>query len=116
MTHTMSHHEQTYARLVAEYVASLPEKVAVLERAMVDARTSAPALAQAREVAHRMRGTAGCYGFRELSDAAGLLDEILTALQRGEGGSWEEAESSTALVRVVADAATKQKADKAETL
>jgi HPt (histidine-containing phosphotransfer) domain-containing protein len=102
-TQNPSHHEQTYARLVGEYVASLADKVTTLERAMNDARTSGPALAQAREVAHRMRGTAGCYGFRELSDAAGLLDEVLTALQRGDGGDWEEAHSSAALVRVVAD-------------
>ena len=97
-----SHHEETYARLVAEYVGSLTEKLTTLERALMQARHSAEALAEAREVAHRMRGTAGCYGFRELSDVAAILDEQLTALQRGSGGSWDDVALSAAQVRVVA--------------
>ena len=99
-----THHEQTYARLVSEYVSSLEGKIGVLDRALAQAPSDATALAQARDVAHRMRGTAGCYGFRELSDAAGLLDESLTALQRGQGSSWDEAVAFAEQVRSVAQA------------
>ena len=101
-------HEVTYARLVAEYAQSLADKLAVLDEAMRRARCApdvghSPGLADAREVAHRLRGTAGCYGFRDVSEAAGTLDEVLTALQRGEG-SWGAAEDAAELVRAAAEA------------
>ena len=99
-------HEQVYARLVSEYVGSLSDKLGLLDRALAHAPHDATALAQARDVAHRMRGTAGCYGFRELSDAAGLLDESLTALQRGHGSSWDEAVAFADRVRTVAQTIT----------
>ena len=101
-SHPLSHHELTYARLVAEYVGSLTDKLAVLDRALTGARDNPTALAEAREVAHRMRGTAGCYGFRELSDVAGILDDQLTAIQRGMGGSWADIDCSAELVRSIA--------------
>ena len=57
-----------YAQLVAQYVTSLPDKLATLERAMSAGRGGDPsALSEAREMAHRIRGTGGCYGLRDLS-------------------------------------------------
>ncbi len=95
--------DPAFDRLVAQYVDSLPTKLAALEQAMVGGRAGdAAALAEAREIAHRMHGTAGCYGFRELSEAAALLEDVLSRMSQGEGATWSEAESAALLVRVTA--------------
>lgn len=101
--------DDKYEQLVAHYVASLPDKVAALERAMSAGRAgNEAALAEAREIAHRIHGTGGCYGLRELSEAAAVLDHLLTSMKRGAGGSWVEADSAASLVRAVAEAAHRQ--------
>ena len=98
--------DERYEQLVAQYVASLPDKLAALERAMSAGRAGdASALSEAREIAHRIHGTGGCYGLRELSDAAAVLDDVLTSMKRGIGGTWIEADSAASLVREVAEAA-----------
>jgi len=99
-------HDEKYEQLVIQYVASLPDKLAALERAMNAGRTGdAAGLAEAREIAHRIHGTGGCYGLRELSEAAAVLDDVLTSMKRGVGGTWTEADSAIMLVRAVIDAA-----------
>ena len=101
--------DEKYAQLVTQYVSSLPEKLATLERAMNAGRTGdASALAEAREIAHRVRGTGGCYGLRDLSDAAAVLDDVLTSMKRGTGGTWAEADAAAALVRAVILNATRK--------
>jgi HPt (histidine-containing phosphotransfer) domain-containing protein len=60
-------------------------------------------------MAHRIRGTGGCYGLRDLSEAAAVLDDVLTQMKRGQGGSWTEADAAAALVRAVIEAATSTK-------
>ena len=105
MTHPSAQRrlDPAYDRLVEQYVESLPTKLAALEQAMTSGRAGdAAALAEAREIAHRMRGTAGCYGFRDLSEAAAVLEEVLRRISQGEGGTWTEADSAALLVRVVA--------------
>ena len=105
-------HRAKYLELVSQYVGSFPEKLATLERAMADGRGGdAKALAEAREVAHRIHGTAGCYGLRELSNAAAVLDDVLTQMKRGEGGDWVEAERAARAVRAIAEAAARERAD-----
>jgi HPt (histidine-containing phosphotransfer) domain-containing protein len=100
--------DEKYEQLVTQYVASLPGKLAALERAMSAGRAGdASALAEAREIAHRIHGTGGCYGLRELSEAAAVLDDVLTSMKRGLGGTWMEADSAASLVRAVAEAATR---------
>ena len=100
--------DEKYAALVTQYVGSLPDKWAALERAMNAGRAGdASALAEAREIAHRIRGTGGCYGLRDLSEAAAVLDDLLTQMKRGNGGSWAEADSAANLVRAVIQNATK---------
>jgi len=101
--------DEKYAQLVTQYVASLTDKWTTLERAMNAGRAGdASALAEAREIAHRIRGTGGCYGLRELSEAAAVLDDLLTQMKRGTGGSWPEADEAASLVRVVIETATKR--------
>ena len=71
--------DEKYAQLVTQYVSSLPEKWATLERAMSAGRGGdVSGLSEAREIAHRIRGTGGCYGLRDLSEAAAVLDDLLT--------------------------------------
>jgi len=101
--------DEKYAQLVTQYVSSLPEKLASLERALSAGRAGdASGLAEAREIAHRIRGTGGCYGLRELSEAAAVLDDVLTLMKRGNGGSWPQADEAATLVRAVIESATKK--------
>jgi HPt (histidine-containing phosphotransfer) domain-containing protein len=91
---------QTYEDLIAHYVATLPKKLAALDRAIRSAREGdTSGLAEAREFVHRMRGTAGSYGFPELSVAATSLDDALKAFEGGRG--WTEAERCSALVQTI---------------
>ncbi len=100
-------HVERYHQLVAEYIGSLPEKLGALERAMAGAKAGdARDLAEAREIAHRMHGTAGCYGLRDLSAVAAVLDDVLTRMKRGEGGTWDEADRAAKPVFDLARAAT----------
>jgi HPt (histidine-containing phosphotransfer) domain-containing protein len=100
-------HDERFERLATQYVESISAKLAALDAAITAARAGdARALAEAREIAHRMRGTAGCYGYRELGEAAGLLDDVVTAMQREGGGSWVEVASTAAFVRAVAESIT----------
>lgn len=109
MNHASSRNgDDKYAQLVSQYVSSLPDKLATLERAMSAGRAGdAAGLAEARELAHRVRGTGGCYGLRDLSEAAAVLDDVLTSMKRGDGGSWTQADEALVLVRAVIENATK---------
>lgn len=98
-----------YIELVAHYVDSLPAKLAALEHALAEARDgTSEALGTAREIAHRMRGTAGCYGLREMSGAAAVVDDELCRMLRGEGSAWVEVERATLLLRALAEAAVRR--------
>ncbi len=63
-----------------DYLASLPEKLAALEIALAayrEAPTAKDRLEAARTQAHKLRGTAGSYGFLEVSEAAGWIEDAL---------------------------------------
>ena len=101
--------DEKYAQLVTQYVSSLQEKWQTLERAMSAGRGGdASALSEAREIAHRIRGTGGCYGLRDLSQAAAVLDDLLTQMKRGSGGSWAEADEAATAVHAVIETTTKR--------
>ena len=108
MNHAASRNgDEKYAQLVAQYVSSLPGKLLALERAMNAGRAGdTSGLAEARELAHRIHGTGGCYGLRDLSEAAAVLDDVLTQMKRGAGGSWPQADEAVTLVRAVIENAT----------
>jgi CheY-like chemotaxis protein len=75
------------AALNAEYGASLGEKVRQLREALERARTGeAEALEEAYTIAHKLHGTAGTYGFRPVSTAAGRLEALLRQA-RSQGGA-----------------------------
>lgn len=68
------------ATLRAEYRQTLPERLSELNTALmlaVDAPRSAPLRAEARHLAHKLRGTAGSYGFSRISQAMAVIEDIL---------------------------------------
>ncbi len=67
--------EAELAALRLEYAASLSPKARAIVVALATDRE------EARALAHRLRGTAGSFGFAEVSAAAGALED---ALERGE--------------------------------
>jgi DNA-binding response OmpR family regulator/HPt (histidine-containing phosphotransfer) domain-containing protein len=67
--------------LVNEYTESLPQRIAELRDALRGAESSPEALGHALRLAHRLRGTAGTYGFEAVSAAAGEIEDSLVMVQ-----------------------------------
>jgi HPt (histidine-containing phosphotransfer) domain-containing protein len=88
--------------LQAEYGKVLPTLVATLASTLERAKGEQPeegALEEVRLQAHRLRGTAGSYGFRDVGDAAIRIEETVRVMQQGGGGAlpgdpWLELESA----------------------
>jgi HPt (histidine-containing phosphotransfer) domain-containing protein len=60
-----------------EYAAALPALVAALAALVEEAAARPEALPEARRAAHRLRGTAGSYGFAALGEAAGRIEDAI---------------------------------------
>ena len=69
--------EAALAALRRGYAAELPDLVRSLAARMEEAATRPSALDQARREAHRLRGTAGSYGFAAVGEAAGRIEDAL---------------------------------------
>jgi diguanylate cyclase (GGDEF)-like protein len=87
------------ARLRQEYARALPAKLDSLAAALDRLREtpgSADLLEAARLLAHRLRGTAGSYGFVDVSAAAGRIEDILVEAPPGGPGpaAWEGLEAA----------------------
>lgn len=81
-------------QLRSSYARGLPDKVELITTALhALKRGDAPGdkLAQASILAHRLRGTAGSYGFPVVGIAAGLIEDELRALVRQDdlGAAWQ---------------------------
>lgn len=76
------------------YRAALPAKVDLLAAAV-----AARARAEAVDLAHRLRGTAGSYGCFEVSELAGRLEASLSA-----GEDWADAQALVEALRRAASA------------
>jgi len=63
--------------LKQEFGARLPERLAELEAAVEKARTDRNATSEARKIAHRLRGSAGSYGYGAVGAAVGLVEDLL---------------------------------------
>ena len=67
--------------LYADYTRRMPAKLQALQNevqtCLLDPKATGPAL----NSAHKLRGTAGCYGLPEVGAAAGHLEEALLALE-----------------------------------
>jgi HPt (histidine-containing phosphotransfer) domain-containing protein len=67
--------EQMLAEARAQFAASLPAKAAALQEHLARG-----AWEEARRAAHKLRGSAGTYGFAVLGAAAGEVEEALIAV------------------------------------
>ncbi|KFE65360.1 Hpt domain-containing protein [Hyalangium minutum] len=77
------------AALNAEYGARLPEKYRELANATARAQQGSPqALEEALKLAHTLHGTAGAYGFAQVSSAAARLEAALRQFRTG-AGNWD---------------------------
>jgi chemotaxis protein histidine kinase CheA len=67
------------AALAAEYAAELPGLIEELTALVKAAAADPAAVPQACAAAHRLRGTAGSYGFLAVGEAAGRIEDALEA-------------------------------------
>ncbi|MFO0548295.1 MAG: Hpt domain-containing protein [Polyangiaceae bacterium] len=69
---------QQIAAAAVLFGKTLPDRVDAIREALELASLgSAVAFAEARKLCHRLRGTAGCYGFHAVGDAAGRVGDKL---------------------------------------
>ena len=88
--------------LHARFAVSLRERVERLDGLVEGARGGArDALDEALVVTHRLAGTAGSYGYREVGEAAAALERVLRSIVGGtaDAGAWDEALAALARVR-----------------
>lgn len=75
------------------YIQGLPERLRTLRAAVADAPRDAAARAEARMVAHRIQGTAGTHGLRELGEKAGAVEATIAELPEPEeppSSTWDD--------------------------
>ena len=82
------------SQLRSTYARGLPDKVELITaalRALERGDSPAEPFATASILAHRLRGTAGSYGFPVVGSAAGLIEDELRALARQDdpGAAWQ---------------------------
>jgi chemotaxis protein histidine kinase CheA len=82
---------EVLASLRNEYANELPERLSEMKGYLKNARDDEEKqlewLVKAHVIAHRLTGTAGSYGFTELSTAAANLDLYLKNLLKNEANS-----------------------------
>ena len=87
------------ARLLANYQADLPEKLRTLRDALRAARASSENQLlrdAARDLAHTLRGSAGCHGALAVGRFAGRIEDLLVAM----GDARQPADPSSAWAEV----------------
>nr|MCH9730177.1 response regulator [Actinomycetes bacterium] len=86
------------AALNAQYTAKLPEKLQEIETAVGRAKTDHDSIADARGLAHRLRGSAGSYGHPALSEAIACAEDLLAEAQANPSAIrrhlWEEIDTA----------------------
>ncbi len=82
---------EVLASLRSEYANELPERLSEMKGYLKNARDDQEKLLEwlgkAHVIAHRLAGTAGSYGFAELSTAAANLDLYLKNLLKNEANT-----------------------------
>jgi diguanylate cyclase (GGDEF)-like protein len=97
--------DATLQALREEYGARLEEKVRQLTAAMGRARAgSTEAMEESFELAHKLHGTAGSYGFGAVSESAGRLEALLKPARRA-GATVDWSALGSALGEVASEAA-----------
>ncbi|MEN8162427.1 MAG: Hpt domain-containing protein [Myxococcota bacterium] len=96
--------------LRADFRARLPERVAAVAAALdaARARPYEPApLAEARRLAHALKGTASSYGFAEIGDSLEAVEEALDALAGSPTdprAAWQAIDAAMARARAALEA------------
>jgi chemotaxis protein histidine kinase CheA len=83
------------AALRDSYRRSLPEQLAALAT-LLEAPASAETADAAWRLAHRLKGTAGSYGFSELATALEAIEEILERARRTHSPATDDERSRAA--------------------
>lgn len=87
--------EEVLKSLRSDYLNELPERLAdikgYLEKAKNDEAEQLFWLTEAHTVAHRLAGTAGSYGFADLSQAAAEVDQYMKKLLMSDAQTGEVA-------------------------
>jgi diguanylate cyclase (GGDEF)-like protein len=110
-----------FEQLRKRYATKLPGKMEEISRRLAEARTATDpteALTEARTLAHRLRGTAGSYGFPRCGRAAGQLEDLLQSVLRGQAELHQIApqlEELTRLFQSAVSADTAQPSTESET-
>ncbi|HEX5753430.1 MAG TPA: response regulator [Archangium sp.] len=108
--------DATFRTLSAEYGARLGDKLRDLTGAMERARAgSKEGMDAAFELAHKLHGTAGSYGFHAVSGAARLLEVLLKPVRDGKAApDWGALEAARqALATVIGKETGPAQADRA---
>jgi len=89
--------------LRASYREKLPEQFGELATKLRASREAngAEAFAQAREIAHRLAGTAGSYGLGDIAAALGRIDDALREVGTEAAGDarWQDIDAAVAEIR-----------------
>lgn len=97
----MNTFEEELAALKAEYAQNLPKRIADLEASFEQAVAGA-GWADVRVRAHKLRGSAGSYGFDDVSRLAGELEDAVKPVVAGTASA--EPESLRRLLSALAGA------------
>jgi HPt (histidine-containing phosphotransfer) domain-containing protein len=87
--------ERELEALRREFGQQLPARLAALQTLLraLKASGDTAGLEEAQQLAHKLRGSAGSYGFHELSDEMKRVEGALDVLLRGtSSAAWEELE------------------------
>ena len=89
--------------LRASYREKLPDQLGELTERLRASREpgGSEAFFQAREIAHRLAGTAGSYGFGDIGAALGKIDDALreVSAEDVENARWSDIEAAVAEIR-----------------
>ncbi len=99
------------AGLKRQFAEGLPEKLRALELALEASKRQGARLGEARMLAHRLRGSAGSYGFPALGEAMGVAEELLSAppvRESGLHGFWEQVDRALLDARASASRGAEQ--------
>lgn len=72
--------DSVYKEVAVEYIKTLPDNVAAVDKALQKLKMPGDqkqALDDAKTFAHRIRGTAGTFGFQKIGDAMGVIEDVL---------------------------------------
>jgi diguanylate cyclase (GGDEF)-like protein len=98
--------ETGLAELQREYAKALPQKVTDLAAALGGLRENAVgAFEEAHMLAHRLHGTAGSYGYEDIGDLGGQVEDLLSAQQKDRPIAttvWQAIDTHVAQLRLLA--------------